>query len=264
MKKLLAMVIFLFAAALGAASCGFTNGVTGNIQCHTTADCVEQNLDGNCNPFSLRCETNCSDTNPCSQDKFCDHGRCLDALCSGHGTPMDAGGCLCERSYCGDNCEKTSGCLGSVVEDNLIVDQYNRLQWTLCPLGRQPPDCTGTPHKYTYCVEFGQNGGNSCNGGSDYGILDTTASEVYAACEGLNYAENSDWRVPSYQQLENLQHDIMMLPAGSIHGLESEGDIWSANSSGLLRAKIIRLDSSGLYSTASKDSALGVRCVREY
>ena len=94
-------------------------------------------------------------------------------------------------------------------DDGTITDRNLGLTWMKCPQGYSYTPATnggsGTceakddeSQTFQYCT----NSDNSCNGGSDGGILDS--DPAFDSCDNLEHAGHTDWRVPTKDELRSL------------------------------------------------------------
>ncbi len=143
----------------------------------------------------------------------------------------------------------------------LALDTANGLMWTRCPFGETPAgtDCLGTGAPYpTFCAAQD----NSCNGGSDTGLLNGLgASSLYEACGHLVMEGYSDFRVPTKSELLELVNGLMKQPPFLFPG-PSTHYFWSSTSASANAAWTV--DSlTGVASGADKNNtSRSVYCVR--
>jgi len=86
--------------------------------------------------------------------------------------------------------------------DGTITDPNLGLTWMKCPQGMAynaaTNQCDGIESEFQYCTSAD----SSCNGNADDGILDS--GPAFESCNTLNYADHTDWRVPTRDELRSL------------------------------------------------------------
>lgn len=152
--------------------------------------------------------------------------------------------------------------------DGTVTDYSRTLVWKKCSQGQvwntTNNDCTGTGSvddeygvgTYQYCDA----NDNSCNGGTDNGILDGGgASTAWSTCDAETLT-GRNWRVPTFDELKDLHDNAYSNNISLFPNTATLWYYWSATSYGTTVALSVHFGNSDLASSPETSSNY-VRCV---